>query len=411
MESSAGNNLSRVKVANQAAIRRIIYEYGPITRSAIAKRLSLTLPTITTNISAMISLGILEDVPLKGDIPQAVGRRANAVNIVPDSRYFIGVEIHKLSRHLCVTDFRGTVLYQREDDRPFPDYDECVANACSLLKEALASFPAPPEKIGGIGVCLAGIIDPDTGILGAHRQNNWYHKHVQDDIRRLTGYSGPVQVENNTLARAYGAQLFRKDLLHDVPSFTYFYIYTGIACPLILNSPTMFSRPVGPGEIGYMILEPHQPRNELGNMGTLHNFAGEKAILKRCHEALSQGRAPILKALTENTPLSFSQALKAQELGDSDVDQIMKEAAFYLGIAAANMDNLIRPHSCIIEGRIFSNPQNREHFLTAIQENQFRLTDTETHFLFIDFDDFSGAKGAAAIAIRNHLETYIPFPS
>ena len=55
MQFEQGNNLPRVKMTNQSSILRMVYHCGPITRADIAKRLDLTLPTITTNINAMIS--------------------------------------------------------------------------------------------------------------------------------------------------------------------------------------------------------------------------------------------------------------------------------------------------------------------------------------------------------------------
>lgn len=408
MEITPGSNLSRVKIANQAAIRRMIYEYGPITRSEIAEKLSLTLPTITTNISSMIASGFLEEVPAAESSSLSLGRRANPVNVVSDAGYFMGVEFRNRFRHLCITNYRGKVIYTQLDDTKYSDYDECMNHTCQMINNVLDSGIIPEKKLLGIGICLAGIIDPANGALGAHRQNNWYDKNISGDVKRLISFEGPVSVENNTLARAYGAQLFRKDLLHDIPSFTYMYIFSGIACPLVLNNLTALSTPVGPGEVGYMIIDPGKPRNELGSMGTLHNLASERSIIDRSFEALKQDKAPLLRAICGDVVKpAFSQILEAQRAGDPFCDQLLLSAAFYLGIASANVDNLIRPHAMLIEGRIFSNKENREHFLNTIHENQFRLSDTKTQLIFIDYDDFSGAKGAAAVAIRNDLNHYI----
>ena len=408
MENTPGNNLPRIKLANQAAIRRMIYEYGPITRAEIAEKLSLTLPTITTNISSMIASGFLEEVPVADGASFTLGRRANAVNIISNAGYFMGIEFRSQFRHLCITNYRGEVAYSEVDSCEYPDYDDCMNHACQMINRVIHSGIVPFEKLAGLGICLAGIIDPVKGNLGAHRQNNWYNKDILGDVKRLTDFEGPVSVENNTLARAYGAQLFRKDLLRDIPSFTYMYIFSGIACPLILNNFTMLSNPVGPGEVGYMIIDPSKPRNELGSMGTLHTLAGERSIIDQCYEAMKQEKAPILKEICGGIRKpSFPQILKAQQKKDPFADELLLSASFYLGIAVANVDNLIRPHSMLIEGRIFSNPKNREHFLNTIKENQFRLSDTKTQLIFIDYDDYSGAKGAAAVAIRKDLETYI----
>ena len=52
--TARGTNLPRVKKQNEALIKEIIYKYGPISRSKIAEMLSLTPPTITTNVSSLI---------------------------------------------------------------------------------------------------------------------------------------------------------------------------------------------------------------------------------------------------------------------------------------------------------------------------------------------------------------------
>ena len=50
--TARGTNLPRVKKQNEALIKEIIYKYGPISRGKIAEMLSLTPPTITTNVSS-----------------------------------------------------------------------------------------------------------------------------------------------------------------------------------------------------------------------------------------------------------------------------------------------------------------------------------------------------------------------
>ena len=61
MQLEQGGNLPRVKVSNQAAILKTIYHLGPIKRSEIARRLELTLPTITTNVNGMMAQGIVRE--------------------------------------------------------------------------------------------------------------------------------------------------------------------------------------------------------------------------------------------------------------------------------------------------------------------------------------------------------------
>ena len=59
MSRTQGNNPIRVKKQNETLIKEIIYKYGPISRTQIAEMLSLTPPTITTNVNALIRQGFV----------------------------------------------------------------------------------------------------------------------------------------------------------------------------------------------------------------------------------------------------------------------------------------------------------------------------------------------------------------
>ena len=92
MQFEQGNNLPRVRSTNQSSILRMVYLCAPITRADIAKRLDLTLPTITTNISGMIAAGMVRELDSTQPADRRHGRRSHLLDIVPEARRFIGVE-------------------------------------------------------------------------------------------------------------------------------------------------------------------------------------------------------------------------------------------------------------------------------------------------------------------------------
>ena len=69
--SSKGNNMMRLKQENQSSIRKIIYLRGPVLRSSIAEDLHLTLPTITTNVNAMLQSGSFSFIDRMGNSPDS----------------------------------------------------------------------------------------------------------------------------------------------------------------------------------------------------------------------------------------------------------------------------------------------------------------------------------------------------
>ena len=111
MHVASGNNLPRIKALNQSTIREIIYHYGPISRSEIAGRLSLALPTITGAINNLLNAGFIREVSPEAGEKKVMGRKVALIDIIEDFRLFLGVEIRGTCRCACVTDYRGNVLF------------------------------------------------------------------------------------------------------------------------------------------------------------------------------------------------------------------------------------------------------------------------------------------------------------
>lgn len=407
MQFEPGANPTRVKAANQAAILKTIYHLGPIKRSEIARRLELTLPTITTNVNSMMARGIVRETGDGRRDRRLVGRKAHPVDIVPESRHFIGIELQGARRTACLLDYRGRALYTWEDREDCPDYDRNIQLSCRLIGQALDACGLTLEQISGIGVCAPGLVDHERGILEIRPSYNWRHKDIRGDMAALSGYPGPISVENNACARAYGAQLFQREVLGDAQTFAYLFINQGIACPLVLNTATAFGSLVGAGEVGHMVMAPGGLRCNCGNHGCLEAYASDRAVLDRCGELLAQGRAPRLRELCGVAAPAMEHVLAALEQGDGDVAEVVEQAVYILGVAVANINNFACPDKMLIEGKLFCHQENRERLLTVVRQNLCGVIRSGTEFIFVEPAACSGAMGAAAMAICKDLETYV----
>lgn len=396
-----------MKAGNQAAILKTIYLCGPIKRSEVARRLGLTLPTITTNINSMMARGIVRETGSERSITHFAGRKAHLVDIVPESRHFAGVEIQGMRRTVCLLDYRGKVLYQKEHTGEEREYGKNIALTCGMVDRALSACGLRPEDIAGIGVCLPGLVDTQQGVLEVRPSYSWTRKNIRADMASRMNYPGPIYVENNACARAYGAQLFRREDLGDAQTFAYLFLNQGIACPLVLNTAIDFGSVVGAGEVGHMVMVPNGEPCSCGNRGCLEAYASDTAVLRSCAQAIERGEAPVLRRLRGEGPLSMEQVLAAQEAGEEAVARIVGQAVHILGVAVANINNFACPSLMLIEGRLFSRPENWEHLLEVVRLNLCGVIRRGTRFLFVEPDPFNGAAGAAAMAICKDLETYI----
>lgn len=407
MQIQQGDNLARAKINNQNAIRRIIYFYGPITRQEISRCLNLTLPTITTNINNMIKNGLVKEADYSITAAGALGRKSYPVDVVANAHYFIGIEMRGMLRRLCVTDYRGKVFYEAKDDTAFQEYESVVQATANLITKCLHAQPVPLEKISGIGIGIPGLADTEAGVLNNHPGYCWQNKSVVKDLSDLIDFNCSITLSNNTYVRALGMQLFHREALNSIPSFGYLFISTGIACPVIINTSRTALSNLGAGEIGHIIVQPGGRKCQCGNSGCLEAYSSDLAIIKRCEKRMAEGKTPILASVCQNKTPTIEQITQAQRLGESGITDIIEEALFYLGIAVANLDNILRPHTVFIDGILFINEQNRQLLSENIRNNIYNATKNPLQLQFLEKDTYSGAKGAAALAIQKELKTYI----
>ena len=138
-----------------------------------------------------------------------------------------------------------------------------------------------------------------------------------------------------------------------------------------------------------------------GELKCVDDLGSEGAIFAKCQEAMLAGRLPELKErMQKEGHLAMEQILEVQMQGDDEVNAIIDQAIGYLGIALANVVNLINPGSVVADSCLFSVEKNRQRLLEAAKGNFFGLNEEEVQIVFTPFDRFRGAKGAGYFLIR-----------
>ena len=409
MVTEKGSNLPIVKKRNSALIRELIYKCSPISRAQIAGILSLTTPTITTNVAQLIEDNLVEelrDMPATDE--KALGRKPVMLDFIRNARYAIGVELGPYQISFVVTDLRGNVLYSKTDSENFskyeqalPKYEEMLVYLSSNISEIIPASGIPSDKFLGVGIGVPGFIEGDTGVIRNSFRKDWNGKNLARDLAKNLGIS--VSIENNVRARAAGADLFNKEM--DADTFAYYFVSHGIACPLVIRNDVLYGKTTGAGEAGHMVVEIGGPKcDTCGNNGCLEAIASEQAIRKRCAKMIKSRLSSILAQICADAEHpEMEEILKAQECGDLSASTAISDAINYLGVNLANIINLISPQSVIIDALLFASEQNREQMLAAVKQNLFEINNQEVQIIFEPYDPLCGAKGGAALLIKKFL--------
>ena len=413
MSSSQGSNPIRVKKQNETLIKEIIYKYGPISRSQIAQMLSLTPPTITTNVNGMIRQGFVremdqEDNPGElipsesGDGRRPLGRRPVQIDFVPEACYVVGAEINKYEIAVCMLDLRGKIITSSRRTLENDDYDRIIQALLEQINKVIANSGISQEKILGAGVGITGFVDPKTGVLKRSAYQNWENnRKVAEDIRQ--GLNMPVIIENNARMRAIGEDMFENQLHTD--TFAYYLISYGIACPMFIKNSILTGGASGAGEIGHVVVDIHGSKCQVcGDYGCLEEMASERAIVKQIKAEIKQGTPTVLReAKKDPEQLVMKDILAAESQGDELACRVVEKAIVYLGIELANIINFISPPLVIIDGYIMKEKRNRRLLLEETKKHLFGLDHQNIEFRFVEFDPLTGAKGAGALAIKTYF--------
>ena len=396
-----GNNLVKVKRQNETLIKDVIYRYGPISRLEISEILSLTPPTITTNISAMIERGIVYECVGLEDETHTLGRPPIKLDFVEDIFFVIGVEINPYQTTICMLNIRGkekiSLCYISKE----LEYIEEINYLSNKILELIEKSGVEHNKILGVGVGIPGFVERNRGVLRKGTLRKWREQNISYDLSRRLDL--PVILDNNAKARAVGEELFSKEPRPDI--FSYYLISYGIACPFYMRDMDFDKEQIGVGEAGHMVAILNGPKCETcGNYGCLEEVASERAIIKNIKKEIENGRKTMITEICDKLEnLDIKEVIMAQECGDELANEIIQKAIMYLGATLANIINFFNPPLVLVDGYIMKVKKNRRQFLREVRKHIFGLYDEEVEVEFIEFDSLIGARGAAAMAIKKYF--------
>ena len=215
------------------------------------------------------------------------------------------------------------------------------------------------NQVAGIGLGLPGNVDEPNGIsIHIERIRNWDDIHVRDILEEK--FHVPVYIKNDVHLLAEAER--EKYMSSDVQDFLYIGLRSGIGSAIFYHGHALDGRQGNAGFIGHTTVNPEGPLCSCGRHGCLDAFASEIAMNK-------EYKARCIKAGTYNaeeerhrTVLDF---IDKAEKGEEISCQILKQSAFYIGIAVANMIKTLEVTTVIIGGY----PQIKDsEFMKEIKE-------------------------------------------
>ncbi|MEH7332382.1 ROK family transcriptional regulator [Neobacillus drentensis] len=343
-------SFERMKSLNQSTVLNMIRLREPISRAEIAKLTKLTPPTVSSLVSELIEKNLITEE--QSISSKAGGRKPILLRINYTAHYIIGVYAAAEVIRVILTTMDGKIVFDfSEDITELPSKNEFVIMVIECIQHVLNNTPIKKELILGIGFAMHGLVDPDKGLAIFSPHLHLENIPIKDSLEKE--FDIPVIVENDVRALAKAESWFGQG--QGVSDFISLSVGRGIGSGIYINNEIYKSSFNTAGEIGHTILDVNGPKCQCGNNGCLEAYASESAILNRVRAEVKNHSDSILHEWLKDgkDELDLKMVFKAAREDDFFAKLVLEEAGQSLGLAAANMINILKPAKLIVEGSIF----------------------------------------------------------
>jgi predicted NBD/HSP70 family sugar kinase len=366
----SGSNGSTIKSNNIRAILMTLLRYEAVSRVRLAQMTGVSPTTITNLTNELLEQGVIaeEDTGKRRmlGLRRRAGRPQTGLRLVPNARFVVAVHIDVDAVYITVSDLFAQPVVRRSfplmgDTLP----ENVLPQITAMAREAMAESGIPTRFFIGAGVGASGLVDPYTGVNVIAPNLGWHNVPLRDALSEYLGL--PVSVDNNVRAMALGEMLFGAGRTpREGHTLAFVYSRVGVGAGFVVGGQLYRGSGAGAGEIGHTTMIPDG--GELcgcGNTGCLETLVSEPAIVRAAKKHAAENPGGVLaESLANDEGKLIERVFSAARAGDEMTRKLLDERAHYMGIALANLVNVLNPE-LIVMGGIFA--QGQDVLLPAVE--------------------------------------------
>lgn len=339
---------SAQRSANRSRVIHALRQHGAMSRAALAE-IGLSRSTVASVVGELIEAGAV--VEIGGDGPRPAARPASAfrsgaskagrpptlIGLKGGLGAAIGVEIGNGIVRIAVCDVAQELLRHEAvpvDERTSPQ--DTLLLVDRLIDELLEETGFRRDEVIGVGVAMPGPIQRRTGLTGrACTLKPW----VGLDSRLLAEHvlGLPVHAGNDANLAALAEMTW--GAARGLRDYAYIYTATGLGAGFVMDGRLYVGANGTAGEIGHTTINEDGLVCACGGRGCLNTLANPDAITGQLGQ--SHGRRP-----------SIGEVIALAHEGDAGCRRVLADAGRHIGVAMANMYNLLDPELIVLGGSL-----------------------------------------------------------
>ena len=266
--------------------------------------------------------------------------------------YALGVDLGGTNIRLGLFDSKGICLaFKKVGHTGQATPAEMVLLIQQLVHDVLISAQMSITHIQGLGIGCPGPLNHENGFVYT-MPNMRKFKNVP--LKKLIEKELTIQtyIVNDANAAALGEYWRGAGIgAHSLMCVT---LGTGVGSGIIIDGKIWHGMSDSGGEFGHVTIDPEGPLCGCGHHGCLETYTSATGIVRRTREALAQHRSSLICRLAhhDSSLITAKLVCDAAKQKDSFASQIMHETGVVLGMALANVVDILNPHMIVIGGGV-----------------------------------------------------------
>ncbi len=271
-----------------------------------------------------------------------------------EKKYSIGVDLGGTNIVSVIVNHQGKIVNrQKVPTLAERGKEATIKKIIETIHENIIQSTIAIDDIIGIGIGAPGPLDVKRGIINfAPNLPGWrdvpLRKILEDE------FNMKVVLENDANAAAWGEMCFGAG--QGVDNLVCFTLGTGIGGGIIIDGKIYHGNNYCAAELGHMTVNKDGPHCNCGNYGCLEAYSSATGIKNRIINRIREGIKSEFLNFDNDEELFESLRLKlifeSARKGDKLTKGVVEEAISYLGIAIANIANILNPKMVVLVGGI-----------------------------------------------------------
>lgn len=274
-----------------------------------------------------------------------------------------------------------------------------VPDIIKSLKHRFELYSLTKDDFYGIGMGSPGAVDLDNKTVTGAFNLNWATKQmVGSEIESAIGL--PFAIDNDANVAALGERWVGAGANN--PDVVFMTLGTGVGGGIIADGHLIHGVAGAGGEIGHMIVEPDTGFEcTCGSIGCLETVASATGVVKvaRLLAESYVGDSKIKSQIDSGEDVTSKDIFVAAESGDIFANSVVEKVSYYLGLASANISNILNPDSVVIGGGVSAAGEFlRERIEKYFYRYTFPQVRQTTKLKMAELGNDAGIIGAASLA-------------